>query len=97
MKLNGARQLFGDDEVGDSSISSTTPFANTTKGKKEPPQPPPPPLVPLTSTAQLRMVRPPVKVDNEDSDSIGNNSLTSSIVGVGGISSTEDGDNSLTR
>ncbi|XP_044750018.1 AT-rich interactive domain-containing protein 2 isoform X2 [Coccinella septempunctata] len=96
VKLNGARQLFGDEEVGDPSVSSTTPFANTTKGKKEPPQPPPPPLAPLTATAQLRMVRPPVKVDNEDSDSIGNNSLASSIVGVGGISSTEDGDNSLT-
>ncbi|XP_045481042.1 AT-rich interactive domain-containing protein 2 isoform X5 [Harmonia axyridis] len=96
VRLNGARQLFGDEEVGDPSVSSTTPFANTTKGKKEPPQPPPPPLAPLTATAQLRMVRPPVKVDNEDSDSIGNNSLASSIVGVGGISSTEDGDNSLT-
>ncbi|KAK9875639.1 hypothetical protein WA026_009438 [Henosepilachna vigintioctopunctata] len=95
IKVNGARQLFGDEEVGDPSVSSTTPFANTTKGKKEPPQPPPPPLVPLTTTAQLRMVRP-VKIDNEDSDSIGNNSLASSTVGVGGVSSTEDGDNSLT-
>ncbi|KAL3266501.1 hypothetical protein HHI36_010671 [Cryptolaemus montrouzieri] len=95
VKINGARQLFGDEEIGDSSVSSTTPFSNSTKGKKEPPQPPPPPLAPLTATAQLRMVRP-IKMDNEDSDSIGNNSLASSTIGVGGISSTEEGDNSLT-
>lgn len=35
-------------------------------------------------------------MENEDSDSIGNNSLASSNVGLGCVSSTEDGDNSLT-
>ncbi|XP_049826034.1 AT-rich interactive domain-containing protein 2 isoform X3 [Aethina tumida] len=99
-RLNGARQLFNDigspEAVGDPAVSSTTQFASGVKGKKEPPQPPPPPLAPLSNNnAKLK-----VKIDNEDSDSIGNNSLSSSTglgtVGVGGISSTEDGENSLT-
>lgn len=42
----------------------------------------------------------PARIENEDSDSTGNNSLASSTglgnIGLGGMSSTEDGDNSLT-
>ncbi|KAJ8964238.1 hypothetical protein NQ314_005037, partial [Rhamnusium bicolor] len=95
-RLNGARQLFVDSDIGDPSVSSTTQFASTIKGKKEPPQPPPPPLAPLSNNVKGKTHR----IDNEDSDSIGNNSLASSsglgTVGIGGISSTEDGDNSLT-
>lgn len=91
-RLNGARQLFSEnDTTSDSSVSSTT--VNSLKGRKEPPQPPPPPLAPLSRGKTI-------KVENEDSDSIGNNSLASSTglgnVGLGGISSTEDGENSLT-
>ncbi|KAJ3657293.1 hypothetical protein Zmor_009109 [Zophobas morio] len=93
-RLNGARQLFTDGEVGDPSVSSTTQFTNMLKGKKEPPQPPPP-LAPLSNNAKKTS-----RIDNEDSDSTGNNSLASSsgmgTIGIGGISSTEDGDNSLT-
>ena len=93
-RLNGARQLFTDGEVGDPSVSSTTQFTNMLKGKKEPPQPPPP-LAPLSNNAKNTS-----RIDNEDSDSTGNNSLASSsgrgTIGIGGISSTEDGDNSLT-
>ncbi|XP_018568229.1 AT-rich interactive domain-containing protein 2 isoform X2 [Anoplophora glabripennis] len=95
-RINGARQLFTDGEIGDPSISSTTQFASSMKGKKEPPQPPPPPLAPLSNNVKGKSQR----IDNEDSDSIGNNSLASSsglgTVGIGGISSTEEGDNSLT-
>lgn len=94
-RLNGARQLFSENETtSDSSVSSTT--MNSLKGRKEPPQPPPPPLAPLSNTSRGKTI----KVENEDSDSIGNNSLASSTglgnVALGGISSTEDGDNSLT-
>lgn len=89
-RLNGARQLFSENETtSDSSVSSTT--MNSLKGRKEPPQPPPP-LAPLSNTSRGKTI----KVENEDSDSIGNNSLASSNVALGGISSTEDGDNSLT-
>ncbi|XP_044254837.1 AT-rich interactive domain-containing protein 2 isoform X3 [Tribolium madens] len=92
-RLNGARQLFPDGEVGDPSVSSTTQFTNMFKGKKEPPQPPPP-LAPLSNNKKSS------RIDNEDSDSTGNNSLASSsgvgTICIGGISSTEDGDNSLT-
>ncbi|KAJ8922596.1 hypothetical protein NQ315_007626 [Exocentrus adspersus] len=95
-RINGARQLFNDSDIGDPSVSSTTQFSSSTKGKKEPPQPPPPPLAPLSNNVKGKSQR----IDNEDSDSIGNNSLASSsglgTVGIGGISSTEDGDNSLT-
>lgn len=95
-RLNGVRQLFADAEIGDPSVSSTTPFTGLVTDKKEPPQPPPPPLAPLSNHLKGRTQR----IDNEDSDSIGNNSVASSsglgIVGIGGISSTEDGDNSLT-
>lgn len=95
-RINGARQLFTDNDIGDPSISSTTQFATSMKGKKEPPQPPPPPLAPLSNNIKGKSQR----IDNEDSDSIGNNSLASSsglgTVGIGGISSTEEGDNSLT-
>lgn len=92
-RINGARQLFSEnDTTSDSSVSSTT--MNSLKGgRKEPPQPPPPPLAPLSRGKTIKM-------ENEDSDSIGNNSLASSTglgnVGLGGISSTEDGENSLT-
>lgn len=95
-RINGARQLFTDNDIGDPSISSTTQFTTSMKGKKEPPQPPPPPLAPLSNNIKGKSQR----IDNEDSDSIGNNSLASSsglgTVGIGGISSTEEGDNSLT-
>nr|XP_023020408.1 AT-rich interactive domain-containing protein 2 isoform X6 [Leptinotarsa decemlineata] len=95
-RLNGVRQLFADNEVGDPSVSSTTQFTGLMKGKKEPPQPPPPPLAPLSNNVRGKSQR----IENEDSDSIGNNSLASSsgvgTVGIGGVSSTEDGDNSLT-
>lgn len=95
-RLNGARQLFSDNDTGDSSVSSTTQIINSTKGRREPPQPPPPPLAPLSNTNRMKNM----KIENEDSDSTGNNSLASSTglgnIGLGGISSTEDGDNSLT-
>lgn len=95
-RLNGVRQLFADNEIGDPSVSSTTQFTGLVTDKKEPPQPPPPPLAPLSNNLKGKSQR----LDNEDSDSIGNNSLASSsglgTVGIGGISSTEDGDNSLT-
>lgn len=94
-RLNGARQLFSDSDLGDPSVSSTTQFTNLLKPKKEPPQPPPP-LAPLSNNNSKHRSR----IDNEDSDSTGNNSLASSsgmgTIGIGGISSTEDGDNSLT-
>lgn len=61
---------------------------NSLKGRKEPPQPPPPPLAPL-SRGKL------IKVENEDSDSLASSTGLGN-VGMGGISSTEDGDNSLT-
>lgn len=97
-RLNGVRQLFSDTEIGDPSVSSTTQFTDLTKGKKEPPQPPPPPLAPLSNN--LKGGRPN-RIDNEDSDSLGNHSPASSsgigtVVGLGGVSSTEDGENSLT-
>ena len=92
-RLNGARQLFSDGE--DTTDVSTTQISSTQKSRREPPQPPPPPLAPL-SNAKGKTVR----IDNEDSDSIGNNSLASSTgignIGLGCVSSTEDGDNSLT-
>lgn len=95
-RLNGVRQLFSDTEIGDPSVSSTTQFTGLVTDKKEPPQPPPPPLAPLSNNLKGKSQR----IDNEDSDSIGNNSLASSsglgTIGIGGISSTEDGDNSLT-
>lgn len=95
-RLNGVRQLFTDTEIGDPSVSSTTQFTGLVTDKKEPPQPPPPPLAPLSNSIKGKTQR----LDNEDSDSIGNNSIASSsglgTVGIGGISSTEDGDNSLT-
>lgn len=93
-RLNGARQLFPETDVGDSSVSSTTQMTNSScKGRREPPQPPPPPLAPLSGNNKNKQAR----IDNEDSDSTGNNSLASS-TGLGniGISSTEEGDNSLT-
>ncbi|KAJ8968964.1 hypothetical protein NQ317_018328 [Molorchus minor] len=95
-RINGARQLFTESDIGDPSVSSTTQFTGAIKGKKEPPQPPPPPLAPLSNNMKGKTQR----IDNEDSDSIGNNSMASSsglgTAGVGGISSTEEGDNSLT-
>ncbi|XP_066154556.1 AT-rich interactive domain-containing protein 2 isoform X2 [Euwallacea fornicatus] len=87
-RINGVRQLFNDSDVGDPSVSSTTQFASTIKGKKEPPQPPPPPLAPLSNH---KAKTPPIV--NEDSDSL---SSTSGIAAVGIVSSTEDNDNSLT-
>ncbi|XP_050518132.1 AT-rich interactive domain-containing protein 2 isoform X2 [Diabrotica virgifera virgifera] len=97
VRLNGVRQLFTDAEIGDPSVSSTTQFTDLTKGKKEPPQPPPPPLAPLSNNLKGGRSQ---RIDNEDSDSLGNHSLASSsgigTVGIGGVSSTEDGDNSLT-
>ncbi|KRT80635.1 hypothetical protein AMK59_6340 [Oryctes borbonicus] len=93
-RINGARQLFSETDTNDSDVSSTTQNNNSTKNWKEPPQPPPPPLAPL-SNLKGKVLR----ID-EDSDSTGNNSLASSTglgnVGLGGVSSTEDGDNSLT-
>lgn len=69
------------------------------RGRREPPQPPPPPLAPLSGGRLPRL-------DIEDSDSTGNNSVASSsglggsrdCIGVGteNISSTDDGENSLT-
>lgn len=95
-RVNGARQLFPETDTGDSSVSSTTQMTNSCKGRREPPQPPPPPLAPLSSNNRSKQSR----IDNEDSDSTGNNSLASSTglgnVGLGGVSSAEDGDNSLT-
>lgn len=93
-RLNGARQLFTESDVCDPSVSSTTQSLNVVKHRKEPPQPPPPPLAPLSNNKTKLL-----KIENEDSDSTGNNSLASS-TGIGnilsGISSTEDGENSLT-
>lgn len=66
------------------------------KNRKEPPQPPPPPLAPLSNNNKSKIL----KIENDDSDSTGNNSLASSTgignMGLSGISSTEDCDNSLT-
>ncbi|CAH1968880.1 unnamed protein product [Acanthoscelides obtectus] len=76
-----------------------TSFTDATKGKKEPPQPPPPPLAPLSNggggMSKTHQTRPQ---DSEDSDSIEANSIASisGAVGISGIFSTEDGDNSLT-
>lgn len=81
--------MFNDSEVGDPSVSSTTQFGSTIKGKKEPPQPPPPPLAPLSNNTKSKT--PPVV--NEDSDSL---SSTSGLAAVGVVSSTEENDNSLT-
>lgn len=95
-RINGVRQLFtNDSEVGDPSVSSTTQFGGTMKGKKEPPQPPPPPLAPLSNNMKPKPVE---LVLNEDSDSIGNHSLSSAsgVGAIGIVSSTEDNDNSLT-
>lgn len=86
-RLNGARQLFSENDNSDSSVSSST-MNSSLKGRKEPPQPPPPPLAPL-SRGKL------IKVENEDSDSLASSTGLGN-VGMGGISSTEDGDNSLT-
>lgn len=74
LRLNGVRQLFNDTEIGDPSVSSTTQFTSLIKDKKEPPQPPPPPLAPLSNNIRGKVQR----IDNDDSDSIGNNSLASS-------------------
>lgn len=65
------------------------------RGRREPPQPPPPPLAPLSNSCM------PSRLDVEDSDSTGNNSLASSSrdcsgTCAGNISSTDDGENSLT-
>lgn len=53
-------------------------------------------MAPLSNNVKGR----PQRIDNEDSDSIGNNSMASSsglgAAGIGGISSTEECDNSLT-
>ncbi|GLV39949.1 bicoid stability factor [Carabus blaptoides fortunei] len=69
------------------------------RGRREPPQPPPPPLAPLSTNSRAKTPR----MDIEDSDSTGNNSVASStgisssnVALSGGISSTEDGENSLT-
>ncbi|ENN71330.1 hypothetical protein YQE_11990, partial [Dendroctonus ponderosae] len=93
-RINGVRQLFTDNEVGDPSVSSTTQFITISKGKKEPPQPPPPPLAPFSNN--LKSKTPPII--NEDSDSLGNHSLssTSGVGAIGVVSSTEENDNSLT-
>lgn len=85
-RLNGARQLFSENENSDSSVSSST--MNSLKGRKEPPQPPPPPLAPLSRGKTI-------KVENDDSDSLASSTGLGN-TGMGGISSTEDGDNSLT-
>ncbi|KAI4462715.1 at-rich interactive domain-containing protein 2 [Holotrichia oblita] len=93
-RINGARQLFSETDTTDSDVSSTT-QNNSNKNRREPPQPPPP-LAPLSGNLKGKVLR----IENEDSDSTGNNSLASSTglghVGLGGVSSTEDGDNSLT-
>ncbi|GLG96122.1 Uncharacterized protein GBIM_02941 [Gryllus bimaculatus] len=79
------------------------------RGRREPPQPPPPPLAPLSSGSSSggNAAHPRVtRLDIEDSDSTGNNSLASSSgiggsrdcsgIGAGNVSSTDDGENSLT-
>lgn len=101
-RVNGARIENETETVSSTSqlmenhiTSSTIGGANSAfKGRREPPQPPPPPLAPL-SGARAKTPR----MDIEDSDSTGNNSIASS-TGIScsnvGISSTEDGENSLT-
>nr|CAD7443351.1 unnamed protein product [Timema bartmani] len=95
--------------VGATSISPITPrlVENhsataggncTLRGRREPPQPPPPPLAPLNSGTKLPLAP---RFDPEDSDSTGNNSLASSSrdcsgLGASNVSSTDDGENSLT-
>ncbi|KAK9720447.1 RFX DNA-binding domain [Popillia japonica] len=83
-----------DNKSSNSDVSSTTQNSSN-KNRREPPQPPPP-LAPLSGNLKGKVLR----IENEDSDSTGNNSLASSTglghVGLGGVSSTEDGDNSLT-
>nr|CAD7262384.1 unnamed protein product [Timema shepardi] len=95
--------------VGATSISTITPriVENhataaggncTLRGRREPPQPPPPPLAPLNSGTKLPLAP---RFDPEDSDSTGNNSLASSSrdcsgLGASNVSSTDDGENSLT-
>ncbi|XP_050307996.1 SWI/SNF nucleosome remodeling complex component isoform X6 [Anthonomus grandis grandis] len=88
-RINGVRQLFAEKEINDPSVSSTTQFVSSIKGKKEPPQPPPPPLAPLSNNTKSKSVT----LVNEDSDSL---SSTSCLGAVGIVSSTEDNDNSLT-
>ncbi|KAK4887370.1 hypothetical protein RN001_003641 [Aquatica leii] len=90
-RLNGACQFFTEDSTDASSIPTTVGSSFGTV-KREPPQPPPPPLAPLSNTSRGALQR----MENDDSDSTGNNSLASSSGINVGISSTEDGDNSLT-
>lgn len=106
-RINGARLDTDQETVSSTSnilenhISSTSigGINSAFRGRREPPQPPPPPLAPL-SGINSRAKTP--RMDIEDSDSTGNNSVASS-TGVscsnavsGGVSSTEDGENSLT-
>lgn len=88
-RLNGARQLFSSENetTSDSSVSSIT--MNSLKVRREPPQPPPPPLAPLSRGKTI-------KVENDDSDSIASSTGMGNVGIGGGISSTEEGDNSLT-
>ncbi|KAF5308291.1 hypothetical protein FQR65_LT06284 [Abscondita terminalis] len=90
-RVNGACQFFTEDSTDASSIPTTVGSSFGTV-KREPPQPPPPPLAPLSNSTRGGLQR----MDNDDSDSTGNNSLASSSGINVGISSTEDGDNSLT-
>ncbi|KAF5270062.1 hypothetical protein FQA39_LY08474 [Lamprigera yunnana] len=90
-RINGACQFFTDDSTDASSLPGTV-GSNFGTVKREPPQPPPPPLAPLSNSSRGVLQR----MENDDSDSTGNNSLASSGGINVGISSTEDGDNSLT-
>ncbi|KAK5644097.1 hypothetical protein RI129_007942 [Pyrocoelia pectoralis] len=91
-RINGACQFFGEDSTDVSSSMPTTINSNYGTAKREPSQPPPPPLAPLSNSNRTLLHR----MENDDSDSTGNNSLASSSGINVGISSTEDGDNSLT-
>ncbi|XP_031339468.1 AT-rich interactive domain-containing protein 2-like isoform X2 [Photinus pyralis] len=89
-RINGTCQFFGEDSTDVSSIPASV-NSNFGTVKREPPQPPPPPLAPLSNSRALLH-----RMENDDSDSTGNNSLASSSGINVGISSTEDGENSLT-
>lgn len=88
-RLNGARQLFADSEPTEPYISSSTTPKLSGTDKREPPQPPPPPLVPILTNSRSSGSR----LENDDSNS---NSVASSSGIHIGMSSVEDGDNSLT-
>lgn len=108
-RVNGARieneteTVSSTSQILENHLSTTPSIGGVNsafRGRREPPQPPPPPLAPLSNN-NSRAKTP--RMDIEDSDSTGNNSVASS-TGVscsnvplsGGVSSTEDGENSLT-